>query len=67
MKIHASITGDRIADAIQDQCDMTLHNAGFCVACGKDANGCDPDARGYYCKECGAPCVYAVNELLMCG
>ena len=47
MKIHKSITTDRITDAIE-RSYSSLDNPGFCVACGEDAEGCEPDARKYY-------------------
>jgi len=40
-------------------------NPGFCLACGSDAYGCEPDAREYECEECGAGLVYGAEEVLM--
>ena len=31
---------------------------GFCIACGTEAYGVEPDARGYVCESCGAELVY---------
>jgi hypothetical protein len=42
-------------------------NTGFCLACGADADGCEPDARQYKCDTCGAMKVYGLEELLMMG
>lgn len=42
-------------------------NPGFCLACGLDCDGVEPDARGYRCESCGAPKVYGLEELLMMG
>jgi hypothetical protein len=40
---------------------------GFCIACGAQADGCEPDARQYECESCGAMKVYGAEELLfMC-
>jgi hypothetical protein len=39
-------------------------NLGFCLACGAEANGVEPDARGYKCEICGKPKVYGAEELL---
>jgi len=40
---------------------------GFCLACGADAEGVEPNARGYECEECGARKVYGAEEcLIMC-
>ena len=59
MKIHSSITFDRIEDALSaDDC------LGFCVACGEDAFGVEPDARRYACEICGERAVYGAEELL---
>jgi hypothetical protein len=57
------LTMERIIDAVEAD-----DNMGFCVACGADAYGVEPDARKYECEECGAYQVYGAEELLMhCG
>lgn len=38
---------------------------GFCLACGAEAYGVEPDARGYECEECGERAVYGAAECLM--
>lgn len=38
---------------------------GFCLACGADRDGCEPDARGYTCESCGKPEVYGAEEVLL--
>ena len=38
---------------------------GFCVACGAEKGGCEPDAREYCCDDCGAMAVYGAEELLI--
>ncbi len=63
MKIHKSITTDRVIDACERR-ETNLDNPGFCVDCGEDAEGCEPDARGYLCEGCGADKVYGAEELL---
>ena len=30
-----------------------LDSIGYCRACGAERSGCEPDARGYECYECG--------------
>lgn len=64
MKIHKSITAQRIMYAVS-RYNTVLDNPGFCVACGKDADGCEPDAREYTCEHCGKRTVYGAEELLM--
>lgn len=40
-------------------------NPGFCLACGADADGCEPDAREYECESCGERKVYGAAEVLL--
>lgn len=42
-------------------------NEGFCVACGAEAHGVEPDAREYECESCGEMKVYGAEELLISG
>ena len=51
----------RLVRAAQD--DMS--NTGFCVRCGAEHGGCEPDARNYKCEECGAMSVFGAEELAM--
>ncbi len=53
MKFHPSITAARVCDACE-RASTTLDNPGFCIACGADAEGVEPDARDYTCEACGA-------------
>jgi hypothetical protein len=54
------VTLDQIMAAVE--ADDSL---GFCLACGEEANGVEPDARRYTCESCGAAKVYGAEELLM--
>lgn len=66
IKIHPSVTQARVIEAVQR--GMTgLDNPGICLACGEDADGCEPDARRYVCECCGERAVYGVEELLIMG
>lgn len=51
---------DRIMEAMEADDD-----SGFCLACGEQAYGVEPDARGYACDSCGALMVYGAQECLM--
>lgn len=64
MKMHPSLTSDRIADATTRQI-FDLDNPGFCVACGHEQEGCEPDARKHVCENCGEKAVYGAQELLL--
>jgi hypothetical protein len=37
MKMHRSITVDRVADAVEQHMTSLDDNPGFCIACGDDA------------------------------
>lgn len=54
------ILRDAIIRAAQDD-----ENIGFCVACGAEADGVEPDARAYECDICGAHKVYGAEHLLL--
>jgi len=64
MKMHESITEERIMDAVESAM-TSLENPGFCIACGDDAYGCEPDARQYTCESCDARAVYGAEELMI--
>ena len=38
---------------------------GFCLACGAEAYGVEPDARRVTCESCGKARVYGVEEILL--
>lgn len=64
MKIHESITEERVIDAVK-RSYSTLDNPGFCIACGHEQDGCEPDARNYECESCGERKVFGAEELLI--
>jgi hypothetical protein len=39
--------------------------AGFCLACGEQADGVEPDARNYLCESCGQRKVFGAEEILI--
>jgi len=47
--------------------ELSANYGGFCVECGDEAYGIEPDARRYECESCEAPAVYGIEELLMMG
>jgi hypothetical protein len=61
MKIHKSVTAERVMDAVENS---GLGDPGFCLACGADAEGVEPDARNYECESCGAKKVFGAEECL---
>lgn len=64
IKRHASVTLKRVMEAVERH-NTTLDNPGFCLACGEEAEGVEPDARRYVCESCGEPRVYGADELLV--
>lgn len=64
IKPHPSITQERVEEAVMRRM-TTLDNPGFCLECGEEASGCEPDAREYTCEYCGAHKVYGADEILM--
>lgn len=64
MKMHESITPERVLAAVEAQM-TSLDNPGFCTACGADAEGCEPDAQKLRCESCGAMSVYGAEDLLI--
>jgi hypothetical protein len=51
-----------------DACERhntTLDNPGFCIACGEEVEGVEPDARRYTCEFCSEDKVYGAEELLL--
>jgi hypothetical protein len=64
-KVHDSITLKRIEEAV-DRYNNSLDNPGFCLECGLEQDGCEPDARDYECEHCGAMKVMGAMEIFMC-
>ena len=44
-----------------------LDSIGYCRVCGAERSGCEPDARGYECYECGEHQVFGFEELMIMG
>ena len=40
---------------------------GFCIACGHEQHGCEPDARKYECEACEENHVYGAQEIVLMG
>jgi hypothetical protein len=64
MTLHPNITVDRVAGAVERRM-TSLDDPGFCIACGNEQGGCEPDARRYQCEACGKHAVYGADELLL--
>lgn len=60
MKIHESITQERLVAALEED-----HGIGFCIACGAEVDGIEPDTREGVCDICEQPKVFGAEELLI--
>ena len=56
----SGLTTSEILEAIEDD-----QNSGFCISCGEESHGIEPDARKYECESCGASHVYGAEEILI--
>lgn len=55
----AKVTLERVMEAVEED-----NSLGFCLGCGAEASGVEPDAREYKCEACGERKVYGAEELL---
>ncbi len=53
---------DRVMEAVRAD-----ELVGFCLECGEERDGCEPDARNYECYACGAMRVMGAEELRLMG
>jgi hypothetical protein len=63
-QVHASVTAERVVEACEREM-TSLDNPGICIACGQDADGCEPDARKYQCESCVERAIYGAQDLAM--
>lgn len=61
---HKSLTDEVISEAAAGRIG-SLDDPGFCLVCGGEAMGVEPDACNYTCEACGAEQVFGADELLM--
>lgn len=40
-------------------------NVGFCLDCGNEQMGVEPDAENYECEACGAKRVFGAEQILI--
>jgi len=64
LKIHESLTTEVLMEAAKRQM-FGLDNPGFCIKCGFEQGGCEPDARKYPCEDGCGNYVYGAEELFM--
>jgi predicted RNA-binding Zn-ribbon protein involved in translation (DUF1610 family) len=59
MRTKTKVSIEQVMNAVEQD-----DNLGFCLDCGAEAYGVEPDARKYECDECGAKAVYGAEECL---
>ncbi len=64
MTIHPDVTPARVFAACERYM-TTTDNPGFCLECGQEASGIEPDARRYGCESCGSFAVFGAEGLLL--
>lgn len=64
LKLHPDLTPAVIKMACERR-RQSLDDPGFCIECGAEVDGVEPDAREYECECCGEMAVYGCEELLM--
>lgn len=60
---YTNVSGERVVAACVRR-RLGLDNPGFCLECGAEVHGVEPDARRYECEACGQPAVFGCEELL---
>jgi len=64
MKLPKNLSIETVMEAVE-RSERTTDNPGFCLACGEEADGVEPDARNYECDACGAHKVFGAAEILI--
>jgi hypothetical protein len=54
------LTLARLVEAVERDEDV-----GFCLACGAERDGVEPDAEGYPCEVCGEADVEGAQQIVM--
>ena len=50
-----------------EQIMFGMDSPGWCLTCGEEVDGVEPDARRYHCECCDKRTVYGMEELLIMG
>ena len=59
---------DRFHPVFEDrESPLDFDNVGFCLGCGSETSGVEPDACKYPCESCGQPLVYGLEEIAIMG
>jgi hypothetical protein len=50
---------------VAKECMFGMANTGFCLKCGEEQEGCEPDAENRECESCGAFAVMGAEQCLL--
>ena len=64
MRVHATITSDRIKEACIRR-ETSRDRPGLCIECGAEQDDCEPDDMNLECRTCGESGVYGSDELAL--
>lgn len=64
MKLPSNLTIEQVTDAVERSMTGT-DNPGFCMSCGIEQDGVEPDARHYHCDSCQSDMVFGAEEVLL--
>ena len=64
LNMHRSITRERVVAACRRRAE-SLDNPGFCLSCGFEQEGAEPDAEEITCESCGEESVMGSDEILL--
>jgi hypothetical protein len=62
--MHKSLTREVLEEAVVRR-NTSLDNPGFCMECGHEHDGVEPDAVDYECESCGEMAVCGAEELFI--
>lgn len=61
-ELHESLTQEKVLAAAEAD-----EHRGFCLACGREQNGIEPDAHNIKCEHCHAHRVYGAEQIIIEG
>ena len=56
-----------LADAAAEELRRGEDTAGFCLQCGTEHYGVEPDVENYECEYCGARAVMGAENIILLG
>jgi hypothetical protein len=63
-KLPKGLDMDTVIGAVEREM-FGMDSPGFCLVCGEERDGCEPDAEGYECYSCEAKAVAGASAILM--